>query len=395
IDAVGPAGSINMNIGDLADWVRFHLGDGTWQGRRLLEEATLADLHRPWMVIQPQGGLVALLRQPETPYSMYALGWMVTVYRGVPILHHGGNIDGFSAMAAFAPTEGVGVAVLANGNGSLLPVTAMWSAFDRLLDLEPIDWTARYAGLIDQIDSLTEGQDTETSEDAARVADTRPAHPLAAYVGTYAHPAYGAVEITHQPGEAKKRKRGRKKAQDPGTLHFRHNAFDGPLEHWHFETFRVGEGDVEGMKLHFRTDAAGRVEAIAVSMEPQLGEPIVFARRAPAALEDPETLARFLGTYDLPPQRAKVTLRGKRLLVHLPGQPTYVLEALERTAEGSLFQIQDLPDYRVRFESDDDEGPATRMVFIQPNGTFVAERAADDDEDDGDDPAADDARDAA
>src|SRR5262249_57189394 len=47
IDNVGPAGSMNASARDMAQWVRFQLGDGTFEAQRLLTAATLEETHTP------------------------------------------------------------------------------------------------------------------------------------------------------------------------------------------------------------------------------------------------------------------------------------------------------------------------------------------------------------
>src|SRR5262249_22601297 len=50
-----PAGSIHASARDLCQWVRFHLGDGVYQGKRLLSTAQMTELHSPQMVIRREG----------------------------------------------------------------------------------------------------------------------------------------------------------------------------------------------------------------------------------------------------------------------------------------------------------------------------------------------------
>src|SRR5262249_15834922 len=47
IDAIGPAGSINSSINDMSQYLLFQLGDGTWQGKRLVSESNLRMMHSP------------------------------------------------------------------------------------------------------------------------------------------------------------------------------------------------------------------------------------------------------------------------------------------------------------------------------------------------------------
>src|SRR5262249_33382245 len=51
----GPAGSINASVRDLSKWLRFQLGDGTFEGKRLLSAARLAETHTAQVVVPMDG----------------------------------------------------------------------------------------------------------------------------------------------------------------------------------------------------------------------------------------------------------------------------------------------------------------------------------------------------
>jgi CubicO group peptidase (beta-lactamase class C family) len=56
------------------------------------------------------------LKYDESFYATYAMGWMVTSYRGHPALSHGGGIDGFTSHIRFLPKDQLGVVVLTNSS---------------------------------------------------------------------------------------------------------------------------------------------------------------------------------------------------------------------------------------------------------------------------------------
>ena len=47
MDNIGPAGSIISNARDMAQWLRFQLGDGVYNGKRLVSSAALRETHTP------------------------------------------------------------------------------------------------------------------------------------------------------------------------------------------------------------------------------------------------------------------------------------------------------------------------------------------------------------
>lgn len=359
IEAMGPAGSVNSTADDMARWVLFQLGDGTapgaeggGDGRRIVAETTLQELHTPQTVASLP--LAGLIDPAMSPYVLYGLGWFVQPYRGHHLVQHGGNIDGFSAMVAFLPREEVGVAVLSNLNGSPLPLAIALSAFDRLLGLEPVDWVTRAELFRDQ--ALASAAEQQASQAQDRVAGTEPSHPLEAYAGEYRHPAYGAVRVR----------------LEEGSLRAALNGLDElPLEHWHYDVFQASDAPVGGIRHQFLTGPDGRIDRVEVALEPAV-EPIVFTREAPARLSEPPFLARLAGEYDLLGRTVTVAVRGETLTVTIPGQPTHGLvphAATETTAE---YRLAEAAGYRVRFELE--EGEATSLAFLQPNGVFTAQR---------------------
>jgi len=363
IEAMGPAGSVNSTADDMARWVLFQLGDGTAPdsekgagggeaGRRIVAETTLQELHTPQMIASLP--LAGLIDPAMSPYILYGLGWFIQPYRGHHLVHHGGNIDGFSAMVAFLPQEEVGVAVLSNLNGSPLPLAIALSAFDRLLGLEPVDWVARAEFFLDQ--ALSAMAETEAAQAQDRVEGTEPSHPLEAYAGFYRHPAYGTVRV----------------GLEEGSLRAALNGLDGlPLEHWHYDVFQASDTPVGSIRHQFLTGPDGRIDRVEVALEPAVA-PIVFTLEAPVRLSEPGFLARLAGEYDLLGRTVTVAVRGGALTVTIPGQPTYELvphAATETTAE---YRLEEAAGYRVRFELE--EGEATSLAFLQPNGVFTATR---------------------
>lgn len=347
IDNMGPAGSIDSSVNEMARWVKLHLSGGRFEGRRLVSEAIISDLHAPQM---PTG---APPEHPEITAGSYASGWMVDVYRGHPRVAHGGSIDGFIALVTLFPKDGIGIVALANHGGTPLPGLLTRHAADRLLGLEPIDWNR------DALARRAQGEEAqkeaEERREVVRRTGTRPAHPLAEYAGLYRHPGYGALEV----------------ALDGDRLTLTYNAIGIPLEHWHYEVFNGAEGAedpvFENMKLRFETDVRGYVAAVAVPFEPTLGE-IVFDRQPDAWMTDPGQLARFVGRYQLAGQVLTVGLAGDTLTVSIPGQPLYHL----KPALGGEFVLAEYSVVSMRFLTED--GEVTAIQVSQTEGVYRAER---------------------
>lgn len=346
IDAIGPAGSINSNVVDMAKWVQLQLGDGTWEGKTLLARSTLDELHKP-VILVDGGPVVALLGDEDLPLMMYALGWFVQPYRGHLVVHHGGNIDGFSAFVTMLPKERDGLVILTNLNGTQAPIVLANHIYDRLLGLPEKDWNGTLKVKRDEI--LKAAKASESAEEADRKTGTKPSHPLDDYAGVYAHPSYGDLRIERL---------GKGLAVSYNALH------QTPLEHWHYEVWSVSEGDGEGTKLTFQTNVQGDVDRLSVPLETSVAE-IVFTRKPPELTA--EQLRRFEGLYELPGAVVTVALQtGSRLTATVPGQPTYDLIPYR----ANEFTLKGLTGFRLRFE--EENGTVKAATFIQPNGRFRA-----------------------
>ena len=349
IDAVGPAGAINSSAADMAKWVALHMTGGKIGDQQIVSPETIAELHRPQMVVH--GGLFAqLLKQPEMPHMMYALGWFVQPYRGHEMIHHGGNIDGFSAFVAFMPDDNVGIVVLTNANGTVLPEVVALTVFDRFLGVDETDWNERFQAAWSQIEKAEE--DAKKAEDVTRKKGTKTSHPLEDYAGRYTNDGYGSIEIE----------------KDGKAFEATYNGMSFGLEHWHYDVFRAGPGPAEGLKLAFLSNLNGQIDRVSIVLE-QTVAPIEFSKEPPKEMYAKDFLTRFTGDYELMGMTTTVAMKGEdRLTVTVPGQPTYDLEPYM----GTEFRIKSLEGYSVRFLVEKND--VTGLVFIQPNGVFPATR---------------------
>ena len=211
---IGPAGAINSTVNDMSRWLLVHLNSGKLKDKPIIQPQTIQDMHLAHM---PTGQTPDIA---ELSPASYGMGWFVDTYRGHGRVHHGGNIDGFSAMVSMFPNDRIGFVVLSNMNGTGLPELLIRQATDLILDLKPKDWMAEAAERKAKGLELT--KQAETKKLSRRVAKTKPAHALDAYAGDYHHPGYGDLQVTLQNGQA-----GFQLTTASVT----------PLEHWHYETF--------------------------------------------------------------------------------------------------------------------------------------------------------------
>ena len=213
-DVPGPMGSINSTVLDMAKYIRFHFGDGTFEGRRLLSASGLAELHQPQII--DRGDFQGT---PFTKQVSYALGWWVQDYRGHTLVHHSGVIVGGNADVAYIPEEHLGVVVLINANALPLVGAISRRVLDAYLGAEPFDWNGRALALKKANDARTEAARAE--RELSRIKGTKPSLALGSYAGVYHNNAYGNLHIVYADGK----------------LTARLWTFTGELTHWNYDTF--------------------------------------------------------------------------------------------------------------------------------------------------------------
>jgi len=348
ITNVGPAGSINASVREMTAWLTIHTHQGQAGSKQVLSPPSVEFLHTPKMLLGvPQ-------TKPELVPGGYAPGWFTDVYRGHLRIHHGGNIDGFSAMVMLVPDSEIGIVVLANMDATPARDLIPRYALDRLLGLESKDWSGEALKLKDE--GKAKEQEAGAKKKVAHKTGTKPSHPMEDYPGEYEHPGYGTMKIVLKSGQ----------------LEMLFNGIITPFEHWHYDVFnglKALDPVFEDEKLQFATGTDGEIETVAMALEPMV-KPIVFSKKADARLSDPAFLQRFAGTYAMDSQtEARISVRGSILVLDIKGQPMHDLVPLR----GTRFGVKGLAGYFVQF-SLSTSGLAVSLEFEQPNGIFSAKR---------------------
>lgn len=253
VDAVAAAGSVWSSVREMSRWLRMLLADGlAADGARILSEAVVEEMFRPQALVdRAQFYPTATVTRPK--WITYGLGWFQQDYRGHALDFHTGSIDGMIAIAGLIRDEDIGVVVLGNRDHVEVRHAILFSALDALLgpdpDEPPRDWSAELRTLYD---GLAEAQlEAVAKRRATRVEGTQPSLDPARYAGTWEHPIGGSVVVT---------------ASENGDLRlFLGPGLQGPLSHWHFDTFEV------------RWDARWRGEALVTFHLDSLGRPATLA----------------------------------------------------------------------------------------------------------------------
>ena len=257
IDAIGPAGSINSNVNEMANWLLLQLNKGKFNDAQIVSEKSLLETHTPQIV-------APVPMYDETSHNKYAMGWNVDVYRGQPRLRHTGSIRGFTSSLQLLPKQKIGVIVLTNFPTHNPDVIITTNVLDRMLGLSQVPWNQRFKE--ENLKALADSTKAKAETEAKRKKDTQPLLALQSYTGQFEHPAYQTITIT-QDGEQLK-----------GDLHGQPFA----LKHYHYDIFQIPEGGMSGRSasylVKFLMNDTGAIDRVAIRLEPATNE-IVFTRK--------------------------------------------------------------------------------------------------------------------
>lgn len=357
INSMGPAGSINSSVTDMAKWVAAWISDGKSDGKELIPTAYRSEAISGQMVMS--GGLPDK-ETPDVQFANYGFGWMMTSYRGHYRVEHGGNIDGFSASTCFFPTDSIGIVVLVNQDGSAIPGLVRNYIADRLLKEKYIDWSSKGRKKVEKDKKAAE--DAKKSVTSNRKTNAPMTHPVKDYEGIYTHKGYGSFIV----------------ALKNDSLFVQMKDKSLWLKHYHYDVFDawlvdkkdgIDTVNQEAVKVQFVMNVSGDIESASLQLEPSI-KPLIFTRAAKEMDVKKDDLSKYVGEYELAGMTAKFYLKGeKTLYLFVPGQPEYELSPIEK----DRFALKIVSGYYVKFDISD-KGEVTGVTFQQPNGNFAATR---------------------
>jgi CubicO group peptidase (beta-lactamase class C family) len=310
VDNIGPAGSINSNVLDMAQWVRFQLGRGKYEGRRLISEASLRET---WTTQIDITGTVG-----------YGMGWMIREWEGQPVIEHGGNVDGFSAQVALLPESNLGFVLLTNASASPLPPQSLNVVWETLLKEKPAGTgtAGDYEPYIGEyVANFGQFKDTVFT---VLVQNDR----LAVYI-----PGQQVYEL--------------KEPDEEGKWYF---AISSEIA-VSFE--RDKAGNVIGMKM-YQAGMTFELPREGVEIAPEI--PL-------------EELQKYLGSYrsDELSMTVEVLIQNNRLAIDVPGQMVYELYPPD---ENGIWVFRVTPEISVKFDETPD-GQVESLTMYQAGMEFI------------------------
>tara|TARA_B110000240_G_C13493813_1_gene450803 strand:+ start:1219 stop:2697 length:1479 start_codon:yes stop_codon:yes gene_type:complete len=184
--AFSPAGGIKSSTKDLTNWMRVWLNNGVYNKNQVIPKEYVNKATK--------------LQNVKKNYADYeedsflkgeGFGWNLNAAYGYFRVRHGGNTNGFSTAMDLFPNEKIGIVVLVNQRGSLLPYLISDYILRKLHQLPtdfeyPINVRDMYKPKI---------------EDEPLNKEKMPTHDLKDFTGSYYANGFGKIEVTEEKGK--------------------------------------------------------------------------------------------------------------------------------------------------------------------------------------------------
>jgi CubicO group peptidase (beta-lactamase class C family) len=225
-----PAGGISSNAEDMAVWLTLISSGGRLSdGSRLFSEDSFRQLTTMVTPMPISPGL-AQFGALNPNFLGYALGLVVSDYRGHKTLAHTGGLPGYVSRLLWIPDAGLGVAVLTNQESTGAFDSIAYHVADRYLGAPPTDWAAIFRKIEERARAIAEAVEKKSA--GSRALSSRPSLPLTGYTGTYTDAWYGDIVV-----EARNDALSMRFTKTPSLV--------GDLEHWQHDAFIVRWRDRE------------------------------------------------------------------------------------------------------------------------------------------------------
>src|SRR6266481_4643656 len=171
------SGDINSNIEDMARWARMQLGNGTFDGRRIVSSENLAYTRMPKVALNSQ--------------VFYDLGWYNYLTPNGNILWHDGDALSFGSFVGLVPDKNIGIIILTNETNVEAPNSLGVWVLDRILG------NAKHDPVAENLKNA-KAKFEATAKLFTKPANPRPFPSLAPLAGKFVNPSFGEAKVTLQ-----------------------------------------------------------------------------------------------------------------------------------------------------------------------------------------------------
>jgi hypothetical protein len=159
----------------MARWVRMQLGNGTFDGRRIVSSENLAYTRMPKVALTGQ--------------VFYDLGWYNYLTPNGNILWHDGDALSFGSFVGLVPDKNIGIIILTNETNVTAPNSLGAWVLDRILG------NAKHDNVAESLKNAKANFE-QTAKLFAKPSNPRPFPPLAPLTGNFVNSSFGKAVLT-------------------------------------------------------------------------------------------------------------------------------------------------------------------------------------------------------
>lgn len=191
-DPQAPAGGVSSSVNDVAKWLTMLLGNGTYNGKQIVDEKALIPAVTPEMISSPS-------HSEDSRAGYYGYGFNVSVTEGARTTFSHAGAFSMGAGTNFLVLPSADVAIVALSNASPIgAVDALCGEFADLVQFGEVrhDWRTLYG---DAYEAMAQPSGSLVGQKPP--ANPAPAPPAASVVGTYQNDVYGPAVIREENGK--------------------------------------------------------------------------------------------------------------------------------------------------------------------------------------------------
>lgn len=248
-DNSGPAASINASVEDLLNWAKMWLQKGKFDDKTILSPTAYYTAVSSQMFLSGGPGEEVFGQH----FFNYGIGWFISDYYGRKLVYHDGGLPGIYSKVLFIPEEKLGIVVLAN---ELINVgnAIKYKIIDAYINDKQTDYITRD---LENLNRYKKNQsDMNEGRIKGRISGTSPSLEMENYAGEYIDEMYGKTLIN--------------KIGDDYyfTMIPTAKLFNGKMEHWHYDTFKVQFADkfLPFALITFSLNKNGDVEGFTIDL---------------------------------------------------------------------------------------------------------------------------------
>lgn len=188
LQKIAPAGAIASSVNDMSKWMQTWLNKGKFKDEQIFTTMYANDAMSSHAVLW--GGLPDE-SQPDVSIYNYGYAWMISNYKGLYAVHHGGATYGFRSQVTLLPMSDIRIVVLSNQHHATVPDLITEVVINKLFGFDSYVEEESKKGLEEREQWGSDIRDRQKHK-AQGVA---PERPLTEFTGTFQHPAFGKFDI--------------------------------------------------------------------------------------------------------------------------------------------------------------------------------------------------------